>query len=54
MLSTVLLRADRALKGAPDELLTLALVGVAGLCLIIAFAGNPVEKALALTWTVMP
>ena len=54
MISKFIFKADTALAGAPDAALTTLLLGVAGLCVIIAFLGDPVEKAAALVWTVLP
>lgn len=54
MISTLLLRADKALAGAPDELLTWGLLGVAGVCLLVALLGNPLEKAGVFAWAVLP
>lgn len=54
MISKLVLNIDRHLRGAPDELLTLALLTVAGALVIVAFCGDPALKAGALVWTVAP
>lgn len=54
MISTWLLRLDKELAGAPDELLSLALLTVAGVCVVVAFRGKPAMKATLLAWTVAP
>lgn len=54
MISKFVLRIDERLRGAPDELLTLALLTVAGALVLIAFCGDPTLKAGALVWTVAP
>lgn len=54
MLSTLVLKIDQHLRGAPDELLTLACLTVAGALIIIAFCGDATLKAGALVWTVAP
>lgn len=45
---------DRELRGAPDELLTLGLLGVAGVCLAVALFAGPLAKAAVFTWAVLP
>ena len=54
MISKFIFKADQALAGAPDAALTTLLLGVGGLCIIIALLGDPLEKAAALAWTVLP
>lgn len=54
MLSTLLLRLDKRLAGAPDALLSLALLTVALALVIIAFNAKPAFKATALAWVVAP
>lgn len=54
MISKFIFKLDQALAGAPDETLTVGLLAVAGVCVLIALLGDPLEKAAALAWTVFP
>ena len=54
MISTFLLRADKALASWSDGLLTAALLFLAIVLVIIAFHGRPLLKAGALAWVVLP
>ena len=42
------------LKGAPDQVLTVALLGVAVFAVVVAMFGDPIFKAIALAWIVIP
>lgn len=54
MISKLLLNVDQHLRGAPDELLTVACLTLAGALILIAFCGDPALKAGAIVWTVAP
>lgn len=54
MLSTWILKLDEKLAGAPDTLLTVALLTVAVALVWIALTQKPAVKATALAWTVAP
>lgn len=54
MISTWLLRLDRQLAGAPDELLSLALLTVAGVLVVAALRASSSQKAVLLSWVVAP
>jgi uncharacterized MnhB-related membrane protein len=45
---------NRNLTGAPDSVLTAALLGVALVALIVAFASPAVFKAAVLAWLIFP
>lgn len=47
-------RLNGALKGEPDRVLTLLLIGLAVVVAAIAFRGSPSLKALAVFWIVSP
>ena len=47
-------RIDRALQGAPDDMLTVGLLGVAAVCIVVALAGDSLMKAAVLAWAVLP
>ena len=47
-------RIDRALRGAPDDLLTVGLLGVAAVCIVVALAGDSLAKAAVLAWAALP
>jgi hypothetical protein len=49
-----ILRIDKALAGAPNDLLTLLLIGLAAVALLIAFTGNPTTKAAVAAWFILP
>jgi len=49
-----ILRIDKALAGQPDGVLTLMLLGLAGVALVIAFTGNPTTKAAVAAWFILP
>lgn len=49
-----ILRIDKALAGAPNELLTLLLIALAGVALLIAITGNPTAKAAVAAWFILP
>lgn len=51
---SVLRRVDAALEGAPDQVLTWGLVGIAGLALVVAIWGRPAFKAAVLAWLAAP
>lgn len=54
MISSLVLRLDKALSGAPEELLTVGLLAVATGLILIAILGEPAHKAGALVWTLAP
>jgi hypothetical protein len=47
-------RLNSTLKGEPDRILTLLLIGLAVVVAAIAFRGSPSLKALAVFWIVSP
>ncbi len=54
MLSSWIFQLDKRLAGAPDTLLTVALLTVAAVLIGIALTGRPAAKATALAWVVAP
>lgn len=49
-----ILRIDKALAGAPNDVLTLLLIALAGVSLLVAFVGNPTAKAAVAAWFLLP
>lgn len=49
-----LLKIDKALAGAPDQILTALLLGLAAVSLIVAFVGKPALKAAVAAWFLFP
>lgn len=45
---------EAALRGWPDELLTVGLLAVAGVLIVVALTGSPLVKAGTLAWAVFP
>lgn len=54
MITTWLMRLDRELAGAPDELLSLACLTIAGYFIYLALRGSPSVKAISISWAVAP
>jgi hypothetical protein len=49
-----LARADAAIRGWPEDVLTYVLIGLAVLALLIAWRGRPWQKAAAVAYGVLP
>lgn len=47
-------RVNHALQGAPDQVLTLVLLGVAAAAVGLAFGAPPALKAAAAAWFIFP
>lgn len=47
-------RFDRAIRGWPESMLTLALVGIALFCLWLAFSDRAGLKGLVVAWMILP
>ena len=49
-----ILKLNKTLAGAPNEALTLVLVGLASVALLVALVGNPTMKAALAAWFILP
>ena len=54
MLTKVFTDLDKALAGAPDELLSIGLIALGGLAIAVALFGRPKEKAALFGWYMFP
>lgn len=49
-----LLKIEQYLSGWPDAALTISLLVIAAILVLIALAGKPMEKAIAIAYCVFP
>ena len=49
-----LTKLDKILAGAPDQILTALLIGIAAISLLIAWRGQPAVKAFIAAWFLLP
>lgn len=49
-----ILKLNKTLAGAPNNVLTLLLIGLAAAALLVAFVGNPTAKAAVAAWFILP
>ena len=54
MLSKLFFQVDEELAGAPDDILTWTLLGIAGVCVLAALTATPKVKASLCVWTLLP